>query len=282
MADSTELGRFLRTRREALRPGDVGLTAGSRRRTPGLRREEVAALANVSADYYERLEQGRKANPSPALLAALARALRLSADERDHLYVVAGQRPPSGFLGHGYVDPGLMHILDALVTTPALVNDDLGHVVAQNPLGVALLGPWAERPGREANTVWRWFTDPSSRALYPPEDHEHLGRTYVAQFRGAAYRHEKDPLARGMLKDLLAGSAEFRALWDLGEVAAMTSTRKTLLHERAGRLDVQCDVVLSPRTGNSLIMFRPQPGSETAEKLDFLRVLGVESFTQGA
>jgi len=122
--------------------------------------------------------------PSEQLLGSLARALRLSVDERDHLYASAGHQPPPRFAsGAYYVEPGPMHLLDALTTTPALVADDLSTVIAQNPLALALLGPWAHQEGRGANTVWRWFTDPESRAAYPPEQHDAIGRDWVADLR---------------------------------------------------------------------------------------------------
>jgi transcriptional regulator with XRE-family HTH domain len=274
VGDRIEFGSFLRARREALRPGEVGLPKGSRRRTPGLRREEVAQLANISADYYERLEQARGANPSEQVVASLARALRLSTDERDHLYVLGGYQPPPQFATNGYVDPALMHLLDALTTTPAQIADDLLTIVTQNPLAVALLGQWAGEPGRNSNLVWRWFTDPGSRELYPEQDIEELSRTYVADLRYSVFRRDGDSTAQALVADLLARSGEFTRLWERGEVAAMRSCRKTLQHPHAGRLDIQCDVVLSPGTGHRLVMFRPQPGTETAERIDFLRVLG--------
>lgn len=282
VSDENELARFLRRRREALRPADVGLLTTSRRRTPGLRREEVALLANISADYYERLEQARSiATPSEQLLGSLARALRLSVDERDHLYAVAGHHPPPRFVSGGYVEPGLMHLLDALTTTPALVIDDLSTVTAQNPLAVALLGLWAHQEGRRSNAVWRWFTEPGSRAVYPPQQHEAIGHDWVADLRAGVYRRDNDPVARKLVADLQAASNEFADFWELGEVRLMQSERKTLLHPAAGRLDVQCDIVLSPGTGNRLLMFRPQPGTRTAEKLDFIRVLGRQEFAGG-
>ena len=279
MIDRKELGGFLRTRREAMRAADVGLTVGTRRRTPGLRREEVAMLASISTDYYERLEQGRGVNPSEQLVASLARALRLTTDERDYLYSLAGYQAPPAYSSNGYVDPGLMHLLDALTNTPAQISDDLGYVIAQNPLGIALVGQWANQTGLSSNVIWRWFTDPESRALYPPEEHDFISHTYVADLRATVYRRGQDDASTKLLNDLLAKSPEFTHLWDLGEVAVIRSSRKTLLHPQAGTLDMQCDIVLSPGTGHRLVVFRPQPGTETAEKIDFLRVLGSQSFT---
>ncbi|MCQ8774294.1 helix-turn-helix transcriptional regulator [Streptomyces telluris] len=279
MTDRTELGRFLRARREALRPADVGLVPGGRRRTPGLRREEVAMLANISTDYYERLEQARGVSPSESLLASLARSLRLSTDERDHLYAVAGYQPPQGPATDGYADPGLMHILDALKDTPAQIVDELGTVVLQNPMAAALLGPLVGLPGREGNGAWAWFTRPEVRGIYPEEEREAVGRLLVADLRSAVFRHGHHPAGQALVGELLKASTEFAALWELGEVATVRSCRKALLHPRAGRLDLQCDVVLSPNTGNRLFLYRPQPGTDAAERLAFLHVLGNQSFT---
>lgn len=277
MADN-DLGGFLRARREALRPEDVGLVPGGRRRTPGLRREEVSMLANLSVDYYERLERSRGSHPSEALLAGLARALRLTVDERDYLYRLAGYPPPAHLAHGGYVDPSMMFLLDALTTVPAHVIDDLTTVQAQNPLSRALIGSWAELEGRDANVTWRWFTEPGSRALNPPEEHAGIGRRYAADLRAATARLGSDRIAQRLVDDLLDASAEFARYWQDMHVQPLRSTPKTLLHPRAGRLEVQCDIVLSTTTGHRLVIFRPQPGSSTAENFDFLRVLGQQTF----
>ena len=273
-----DLGSFLRMRRESLRPADVGLTPGGRRRTPGLRREEVALLANVSVDHYERLEQSRGSHPSETLIAELARALRLSTDERDYLYRLAGYPPPASSLASRYVEPSLMFLLDALTAVPAHVIDDLTNVLAQNRLSVALLGSWDTADGRYANVAWRWFTDPESRALNVPEQWEAIGRGYVADLRAATARRGRDRISEALIADLRAASAEFCEYWDDMHVAPLASTRKRLIHPVAGELDVQCDFVLGTATGHRLVIFRPQPGSGTAASFDFLRVLGVQSF----
>ncbi|MEV6844591.1 helix-turn-helix transcriptional regulator [Actinoplanes sp. NPDC051411] len=276
---STELGNFLRGRRQALRPADLGFAPGTRRRTPGLRRAEVALLANMSADYYSRLEQSRDANPSEALLAGLARALRLSVDERDHLYRLAGHPAPAVTGFSGYVEPAMMFLLDALTTVPAHVMDDLTTIVAQNALSRALLGSWTGTDPRQANVAWRWFTDPQSRLLNLPEEHEAISRGYVADLRNAAARRGHDRTVQHLIADLHNASAEFTRLWNDMQVAPLRSTRKTLTHPEAGHLDVQCDIVLSGTpTGHRLVIFRPQPGTATAAGFDFLRVLGQQSF----
>ncbi|MGR3875571.1 helix-turn-helix transcriptional regulator [Streptomyces graminifolii] len=278
-SDSTELGRFLRARREALSPADVGLVPGGRRRAAGLRRSEVALLADVSVDYYERLEQARNAHPSEVMVGALARALRLSVDERDHLYRLAGFTPPARGAGKGYVDPAMMFLLDALTTVPAQVTDDLNTVLAQNPLSRALLGVWAVGDDRAGNVTWRWFTDPASRALNVTEEHEAIGRSYAADLRAStARRGVGDASADRLVSELLAASDEFTRYWDDMAVQPLRSTRKHLVHPTAGALDVQCDVVLSDTTGHRMVIFRPQPGSTTAESFDFLGALGTQTF----
>lgn len=278
MRPDDAVGSFLRGRREALRPADVGLAPGGRRRTPGLRRSEVALLADISVDYYERLERSASARPSETVLASLARALRLSTDERDHLYRLAGFSPPSPLASGGYVDPAMMYLLDALTEVPAHVLDDLGTVLAQNRLSLALIGHWADGEDRAGNVTWRWFTDPSSRALNVPEEHEEIGRGYAADLRAAAGRRGNDAAADRLVGDLLAASEEFRHYWSDMEVAPLRSTRKRLIHPDAGPLDVQCDFVLSSTTGQRMVVFRPQPGSATAEQFEFLNVVARHSF----
>lgn len=278
LVDRQALGEFLRLRRERLQPSDVGLIDGGRRRTPGLRRDEVSVLANMSSNYYERLEQARGPQPSPAMLGAIARALRLTLDERDHLYVLAGHHPPAPHVALGYADPGLMTILDALAPhVPAMISDDLSTVVAQNALNVALLGPLAGRDGDDANFTWHWFTDPAYRLLYAGNDREALTRSYVADLRIAATRRGSDSAAVRLLSRLTAASTEFAATWALHDVAAKQSVRKVLQHPSVGFLDCQCDVVLSPPSGQRLILFRATPGTDTATRLDLLRVIGSQT-----
>ncbi|MEV7075795.1 helix-turn-helix transcriptional regulator [Streptomyces sp. NPDC093990] len=273
-----DLGDFLRARRAALRPADVGLVAGGRRRTPGLRRSEVALLANISVDYYERLEQSRNAHPSQAMLASLAGALRLSVDERDHLYRLASHAPPRGGGAGRYVDPAMMFLLDALTTVPAQVMDGLSTMLAQNRLSQALFGSWAVGDARAGNVTWRWFTDPASRSLNVAEEHEQIGRDYAADLRSAVARFGRDAAADSLVADLLQASDEFTRYWDEMAVKPLRSTRKRLVHPHAGPLDVQCDVVLGSATGHRMVIFRPQPGSGTAEHFEFLQVLGEQTF----
>jgi len=278
--DDNALGNFLRSRRERLRPEDVGMPSGLRRRTPGLRREEVAVLATLSTDYYSRLEQGRVRNPSEQALAALARGMRMTSDERDHLFRLAGQRPPEARTPWAHVDPALTYLLDALASTPAQVTDDLLTVVAQNRAAQALLGELTDLPGYASNVTWSWFADPvNSRALNEPAEYDRIGRSYAADLRaGLARRAAGDRFGNGLVADLLERSPEFARVWALQEVSPLSSTPKRLLHPQVGVLDLQCDVVLSPGTGHRLVVFRPQVGSSAHEHLGFLGVLGRQRF----
>src|SRR5215813_10072370 len=152
-----ELASFLRSRREALSPTEVGLPAAGRRRTPGLRRDEVAELASMSTTYYERLEQQRGPQPSPAVLAAIARTLRLSVEEREHLYLLAAQAPPPRDDHLEDLDAGLVATIESLTaTTIAMIVDDLGTVLSQNRLSAEIFGDLAAGAGHAGNIVWRW------------------------------------------------------------------------------------------------------------------------------
>ena len=230
-----QLADFLRRRREAIRPAEVGIADGPRRRTAGLRREEVAMLAGMSVDYVVRLEQGRSSQPSTQLLGALARALRLTDDERDHLFHLAGHRPPPADGPARLARAGLLRMLDLLGDTPAMVLSDLGEVLAQNRAAVLLTGDHTGFSGDRRYVAYRWFTDPGLRATARPEDSEHHARQLVADLRAVAGRRSGDPDAAGLVDRLQAASADFRRLWAEHEVAVRRADRKTFLHPRVGR-----------------------------------------------
>ncbi|MCZ4519365.1 helix-turn-helix transcriptional regulator [Rhodococcus ruber] len=276
-----QLGQFVRARRDRLAPGDVGLPSGPRRRAPGLRRDEVASLANMSTDYYERIEQGRGPQPSATMLGAVARALRLTIPERDHLYVLAGHPVPEPFVSLGYADPGLMTVLDVLApSVPAMIADDLHYVVGQNPLNVALLGQLVGEPGLRSNFLWHWFMDPAYARLYEPNDVEQLGRSYVSGLRAAIARRPDDRAAIDLLNELRTHSDQFEGMWALNEVTAPSSTRKVLAHPVVGVLDCECDVVISPPSQQRMVLFRGTPGTVTGERLSLLRVLGTQDLAR--
>ena len=274
--DRVALADLLRSRRERLDPADVGLPAGRRRRTPGLRRDEVAALAAISTDYYARLEQRRGPHPSPSVLSALARALRMTEDERDHLFHLADQTPPARHATGAHVSPGVLYLLDRLDDTPAFVIDDLSRVVIQNRMSKLVSGDQEQLTGRERSHVWRWFTDPSSRDRVPPQDWESHSRIHVADLRATVGRRGDDPEVASLLTDLLEASAEFATLWAEHEVAVRRADEKRMIHPEVGLLDLLCEHLTSGVDGSTLVLLHPRPGSDCREKLDLLAVVGTQ------
>jgi transcriptional regulator with XRE-family HTH domain len=280
--DRRELADFLRHSRQRLRPHEVGLTAGPRRRTPGLRREEVALLAGMSADYLMRLEQARSPQPSTQLLGALAHALRLDDDERDHLYLLAGHRPPAGRLAGNHVRPGLLYLLDQLTTVPAQILSDLGDVLAQNSMAKALFGSVCSVRQHDCdhdhNIVWRWFNDPTLRAAYPTDEHDHYGRVHVADLRAAVARRGGDAAATALVNRLRASSTEFATLWDLHEVAVRRRSRIRVQHPTIGLIELDYEALLTPTEDQRLLVFTAPPGTPNIDYLELLRVVGNETF----
>lgn len=277
--DRASLADFLRRRREALRPQDVGLVAGPRRRTPGLRREEVAALTGMSTDYYVRLEQQRGPQPSDQMLSALARALRLTVDERDHLYRLAGHNAPRRTFEDGHVAPALLRVLDRLEDTPAMIMSALGETLVANRLAVTIFGDRPALTGWDRFEAYRWFTDPTTREVYPPEFHERHGRGLVATLRVAFGAMGERSRAGDLVRLLETRSEEFRELWERHEVTHRFEDHKTLLHPHVGRIDVDCQVLTSQDMGQALLVLTPVPGSEAEEKIRLLAVLGHEEFS---
>ncbi|MEV4347810.1 helix-turn-helix transcriptional regulator [Actinoplanes sp. NPDC049596] len=272
-----QLADFLRRRREAIRPAEVGITDGPRRRTAGLRREEVAMLAGMSVDYVVRLEQGRSSQPSTQLLTALARALRLSDDERTHLFHLAGHQPPPADGVARLARAGLLRLLDLLGDTPAMVLSDLGEVLAQNRMSQLMVGDLTRFTGDERYTTYRWFAVPGTRATHPAADQDRHSRQIVADLRAVAGRRAGDPEVERLVARLRAASGEFRDLWDQHEVGVRRMDRKTLTHPRVGELVMDCETLVTPDLGQELVVLTPAD-AETRERLSLLRVLGVEEF----
>ncbi|MFI8526085.1 helix-turn-helix transcriptional regulator [Promicromonospora sukumoe] len=271
------LADFLRRRREALRPSDVGLVPGPRRRAPGLRREEVAALVGMSVDYYARLEQQRGPQPSEQMLAALARALRLTAEERDYLYRLAGHGVPRRTPLDAHVAPALLRVLDRLEDSPALILSGLGEVLVQNRLAETIFGA-PPASGLARSSVYRWFTEPASRDVYPPEDHERQGRSQVASLRAAHAAAGPGSPADDMLRVLLRESEEFARVWELHEVSRRFEDHKVLVHPEVGRIEVDCQALFTEDQSQCLLVLTPAPGSAAEEKIRLLAVLGHETF----
>ena len=274
--DRHELGHFLRARREALQPDDVGLSVRSRRRTAGLRREDVAELAQVSSDYYARLERGAGPQPSQQITAALARALRLTLAERDHLFVLAGHTATHHRTRSEHVSPGLMRVLDRLADTPAQVMGPAGETLAQSPAAVALLGDQTHHTGDARSAVHRWFTDPTSRFIHPVADHDLHATVYVAQLRRAVARHGPRSGPAGIAARLRESSEEFRRLWDAHDVSPAYTDVKRFVHPDVGELDLHCQVLLDPDQDQTLLVFTATPGAASADGLALLTVLGTQ------
>lgn len=271
--DREALADFLRRRRESMRPSDVGLPAGVRRRTAGLRREEVASLTGMSADYYGRLEQGRSTQPSPQMLRALARALRLTDDETDHLYRLAGHAVPDRAGHSAHVRPALLFVLDQMRDAVAFVCSDTGVVLAQNEMAKLLMGDVVTGDtSPQASFTWQWFTNPSSRAMAPPEDHEEHSRVAVADLRAAWARRSRDADMQELVEGLLKCSPEFAELWSRHEVAARRMQRKTFV-TRVGSITLDCEVLVTSN-GQQLVVLTPPAGSSAQETLRLLAVVG--------
>ncbi|MGN8244593.1 helix-turn-helix transcriptional regulator [Cellulomonas soli] len=269
--DRPGLADFLRARREALRPTDVGLPEGPRRRTPGLRREEVAARTGMSTDYLARLEQRRGPQPSEAMLTALARALHLSLDERDHLFRLAGHRPPPRGHRSDHVPPAVLRILDRLEDTPAIVVSELGEALVQNRLARALVGDESGFTGLRRSQYYRWFAEPETeRALYPTEDHARQSRTLAAALRAALGSETSGRDARAIAERLAALSPEFVEIWAAHEVGVLPSRHKTLLHPELGPVEVDCQFLHTENHAQSLLLFTAAPGSPSDDKLRLL------------
>ncbi len=276
MIDRVGLAEFLFRRREALQPEDVGLPRGQRRRTKGLRREEVAALCHMSADYYSRLEQERGPQPSEQMIASIAQGLHLSRAERDHLFLLAGHQPPTRGSGTDHISPGMLRIFDRLTDTPAEIVTELGETLRQTPIGVALVGDLSRYTGASRSIGYRWFMDPAARDLHPREDHGFYSRMYVSGLRGVLALRGPGSKAAGLAELLTAQSEEFRLLWKEHEIGIRPREIKRYLHPDVGLLELNCQILLDPDESQSLLVYTAVPGSESYEKLALLSVIGAD------
>jgi transcriptional regulator with XRE-family HTH domain len=274
-----DLGDALRTWRDRLQPADAGLPAGRGRRVPGLRREEVAALAGVTVDYLARLEQGRAERPSPSVLGALARALRLDDRERAHLYRLAGHVAPGAGRIDAHLTPGVQRILDRLTDTPVMVCDAAWNVIARNPLANALFGDLSSLPVRECNVAWRQFTDAPWRVRHTPEQGARFDQSLVDDLREATSRYPDDESLSSLVRDLRAASPRFDALWSRGGVRPHASTRKTVVHPEIGAIELDCDVLTVPDSDVRLVVYTAPAGSAEAQALALLGAVGLQTFS---
>ncbi|MGP4109868.1 helix-turn-helix domain-containing protein [Streptomyces sp. 4N509B] len=273
-----ELARALRSWRDRVSPSDVGLPDVGPRRTVGLRREELAAVAGISVDYVVQLEQGRARNPSTQVLAALARALRLSHDERDLLYRAGGAQPPAAGVVPRHIGPGTARVLDRLADTPVAVFTASWDLLHANPPWNALLGVTdaVSASSRSGNLVWRHFTGAPSPVVHTEEEHDQLGRTLVGDLRRAMAGYPDDRELAALVAELRQVSPAFAERWDDFAVTPRTAARKTIDSPVVGRVTLDCDVLATLDSDLRIVVYTARPHSEDARALDrLLRATGV-------
>jgi len=275
--DRHELADFLRSRRELLRPDDVGLPAGFRRRTPGLRREEVAQLAHISTDYYTRLEQARGRHPSRTVLAGIARALRLSDEERGYLFDLAGQpqQQPAG--PPTEVPPSLLTLLDRMPDSAAIVLDATYDVLAWNALAAALLEDFSATAPRDRNLIRRYFLPDTTRRRYGAAVESEFGAYAVGDLRAAAARYPDSRRIRALVAELRAASSEFAALWDSHQLRSSRHATKLVYHPVVGELTLNCDVLEVPDRDQHVVILTAEPGTPSDQAMQLLKVVGTQS-----
>jgi transcriptional regulator with XRE-family HTH domain len=275
-----ELAEFLRARRARLQPADVGLPNGGRRRTPGLRRQEVAQLAGMSVEYYIRLEQARGPHPSRPILAALARALMLTRDEREYLYRMVGESPPAGGGPSRELTRAVRYLLDALADVPAYVVDAKYDVLAWNALATYFIGDLSTVPEADRNMV-RWiFRRPATDVQWSDDETVRFARATVADLRAAYARYAGDPGIEGLVTELLGSSSRFAAMWAEHEVEVRRRIAKRVKLPEIGPLEFDCQVLHVPDTDQRIIFYAAPPGSATADA--FRRLAAKATATAGA
>ncbi|GHJ49017.1 transcriptional regulator [Catellatospora sp. TT07R-123] len=263
--DRTELAAFLRTRRARLRPSDVGLPGGdlTHRRTPGLRRQEVAHLAGISVEYYVRLEQARSPRPSRQVLAGLARALMLTGDERTYLFRIVGENPPAAIGPSTGLLPAVRYLLDSLRETPAYVVNARYDVLAWNPMATHFIGDLSAYPLPERNMI-RWsFSRVAEEHIWSNEGALNFTRATVADLRAAYAQYPNDPGVESLVTELLGTSARFAQLWEEREVAVRRGMVKRIDHPAAGALEFECQQLRVTDTDQTIIVYCAAPGSPT-------------------
>ncbi|UYM05825.1 helix-turn-helix transcriptional regulator [Solicola gregarius] len=272
----SELGDALRNWRDRLSPEAVGVSTYGQRRATGLRREELASLSGLSVDYVTRLEQGRSSNPSAQVLTALARSLQLSRDERDHLYVLAGQAPPRSGVIDAHLTPGVQRLLARLEEFPVGVHDPAWNIVAWNPLWEALVGEAAGATVRDRNIAWRHFTGAAGRVVVDADAWIAMEGTIVADLRASRAQYPNDDGLATLIADLRSVSARFDELWQSNEVSTHVAARKSFDHPSVGRITLDCDVLTVHDSDLRIVAYTAEPGSADAQKLDLLRVVGTQ------
>ncbi|MFJ1967983.1 helix-turn-helix transcriptional regulator [Streptomyces sp. NPDC087903] len=276
---ATEFGQAVRRWRDRVDPAAAGLSAGGRRRASGLRREELALLAGISVDYVTRLEQGRATHPSEQVVEALGRALRLSWEERAYLFRLAGLVPPGAETVPAYIPPSVQRLLDRLTGAAVGVSDAAWTLLTVNPLYAALMGDISGLRGFERNGVWRNFLGSGSRVRHTPEERRAFEVVMAADLRATAGRYPADRQLRRLVAELRTNSARFAELWDAGVVGRQEGSRKTVEHPQVGPLTLDCDVLSVAGSDLRILVYTAEPGTEDAERLALLGVLGTQTLT---
>ena len=281
--DCGRVAELLRARRRILQPEDVGFARGKRRRTPGLRLEEVAELCSISTTYYSRLERsrnGRAPRPSPAILAGIARGLRLTRKERDRLFAAAGYSAVSEE-GCEHVDPGVLLLLDRLGDTPAHAVGQLGEALWQTTASRFLIGDLRRHRGRARSGYYRWFLDPRERQRYAPSDHRAISVEIAGDLRQALSSRRVSQSVRDLVDHLLSRSEEFATLWKYGELGdePFTIEPRSFIHPSLGSLVLQREVLTVADCGQRVVVYYAIPGSADDMSLRLLSVVGHHRFT---
>ncbi|MFF4776006.1 helix-turn-helix transcriptional regulator [Microtetraspora fusca] len=261
MMSRKELAGFLRSRRESLSPEAVGLAGGSRRRTPGLRREEVAQLSGVSVTWYTWLEQARDITVSRQVLESLSRALRLTPAERSHLFALAEAPLPAEPARRMPVNPTLRALVETLDPNPAHVINQSWDLLAYNRAYADLVGGLADLPDEERNSIWLLFTRPGMRTLLV--DWQREARAILGQFRAAAGKNPDDPRTTALIDALLAASPAFASMWSAHPIQAFTPATKHFNHPHVGRITLNyTKLVVAEDVTQHLVVFLPATGDD--------------------
>ncbi len=274
--DRQELGTFLRSRRERITPADVGLPSGRRRRTPGLRRDEVAHLAFISTDYYTRMEQGRAPQPSREVVSGLARALRLNDGERDYLYRLVGIDPARSLGPSREVRPSIRELLRRLPNAAAIVVSATYEVIAWNDLACALMEDFSALSRRDRNLARRAFLGPHPQGhrIYGVSDPDEYARTCALHLRAVVAKYPEDPETAALIAELRSGSEAFEQVWTDHDIIARSMIRKTFDHPVVGPVTVDCDSLDIADCDQRVVIYSAEPGSSSEEALLLLGVLG--------
>jgi transcriptional regulator with XRE-family HTH domain len=279
--ESWEFGRMLRRRRDAVAPGTVGLPTGGRRRATGLRREELAALTGISADYLTRLEQGRATSPSAQVVEALARALRLGDADRELFYRLAGLTAPGLEVVPTRISPSVQRLLDRFANTPLAVYDAAMTLIVANAPYEALMGVSTSARGIERNAIWRNLVGPGTRTVMSADEKAAFEAGIVAELRLTAARYPADRSLRRLIRDLAALSPRFTELWQ-GDTAPRhdPARRKVIEHPAVGRITLDCDTLVVAGDDLRIMIYTAEPGTEDAERLALAVVLGTQTLVE--